>query len=153
MLKRKRIYRFKCSITLSSDFCSLLERTWSEMVRWGHGPLKMPCFKEMAREYHAWSGCLALILSERFSMAWWQRKENYSLATKFLFPFQLQDAESLSLLHRGFQDNSLVARMKLCWDFQQDGLCWVHQCRRCPCPCGVAVFWDQRTGGFVPLHA
>lgn len=82
-----------------------------------------------------------------------REKKTTGLAMKFLFPFQLQDAKSLSLLHRGFQDNLLVVRMKLCWDFQQDGLYWVHQCRCCPCPCGVAFFWDQRTGGLVPPHA
>jgi len=40
----------------------------------------------MAGEYHTCSGCLAPVLSERFSMASWERKQIYRFSNKIPFP-------------------------------------------------------------------
>lgn len=146
--KRKSIYCFKCSIALSSRFHSLLEWTWSEMVRLGdvHSKIIFWC------EYHTWSGCFALILSERVSVASWERKQIYRFSNKIPFPipFQLQDADSHFFTEISKIIYQLI-RTNLCQDFQQEeGLCWVHQSRPCPYPRGVAFSWGWRNRRVCP---
>jgi len=81
--------------------------------------------------------------SSQKGFPWPHERENRStgLATKFLFPFQLQDTEYFSLLPRGFRGNLLVVRDEDALRFPtRGGSLLSPPCRRWPYPHGIATF-------------